>query len=321
MRSVSQVQQPYFILVVAHSLHGRLRRIHVPYSVLYGILIFALVGAVTLAGAAASYARMFWKVSNYNSLRAEIETVRSRYLRLEKEHTEGKKQMATLQVLASEISTAYGIKRSAEPPVLQNASASTPSKGSLLVPTLHETIDTYNFLRNTTLPSSSSRLLDRSSPIRPRLSAEDRPSLWPVQGRLTSFFGQRLDPFHGHGSFHSGIDISVPIGTPIVATSGGLVRLAERHSGYGNLVVLDHGNGIETYYAHLSIYRVFPGQRIARGEVLGLSGMTGRATSPHLHYEVRIGGTPVNPYPYLKNYSVMTARSGQAASRSKDLPF
>jgi murein DD-endopeptidase MepM/ murein hydrolase activator NlpD len=304
-----QVQQPYFILVVAHSLHGRLRRIHVPYSVLYTVLALAVLGGITALGAAASYARMFWKVSNYNSLRAEVDTIRSRYMRLEKEHTEGKQQLATLQVLASEITTAYGIKR--------EIYAGSEAR---LVPTMGQTLADYNFLRNTTLQSSFSRSFDPASPIRPRINPEDRPNLWPVQGRLTSFFGQRMDPFGGHGSFHSGIDISIPSGTPVVATAGGVVKMTERHYGYGNLVVLDHGNGLETYYAHLSRYHVIPGQRIARGEMVGYSGMTGRATSPHLHYEVRLSGAPVNPYPYLRAAAVL-AEAKALKAKTPDLPF
>jgi murein DD-endopeptidase MepM/ murein hydrolase activator NlpD len=296
--------------------------------VLYGVLIFALLGAVTFVGAAASYLRMFWKVSNYNNLRAEVETIRSRYLRLEQEHTEGKQQMATLQVLASEITTAYGIKRGPQAaPVAAVANLDAAASagtgmvaGVNLVPTLNETLENYNYLRNSTIKSSLGRSYDLNSPIRPRISAEDRPSLWPLQGRLTSFFGQRLDPFHGHGSFHSGIDISAPTGTPVVAAAPGLVKFAGRHAGYGNLLILQHSGGVETYYAHLSRIQVMEGQRVARGELIGAVGMSGRATSPHLHYEVRIGGSPVNPYAYLKSYSIISAQAA-APDRPKDLPL
>jgi hypothetical protein len=306
------VQQPYFILVVAHSLHGRLRRIHVPYSVLYGVLALALLGTVTLAGVAASYARMFWKVSNYNTLRAEIDTVRQRYLHLQKENESGKQQLATLQVLASEITVAYGIKRELE--------AKEPlSLEAKLTPTLHDSIEDYNFLRNTTFASTFRNAFNTSSPIRPRNFFEDAPSLWPVQGRLTSFYGQRLDPFDGHGSFHSGIDISVPIGTPVIATAGGQIKYADMYAGYGRLLVVDHGNGLETYYGHLSRFNVVPGQRIARGEVVAWSGKTGRATSPHVHYEVRMSGSPVNPYPYLKSQSLLA--ESKKTEKRRDLPF
>ena len=306
------MQQPYFILVVAHSLHGRLRRIHVPYSVLYGVLALALLGTISLAGVAASYVRMFWKVGNYNALRAEIDTVRTRYLRLQKENDAGKQQLATLQVLASEISIAYGIKRELE--------AKEPlSLEAKLTPTLHDSIEDYNFLRNTTFTSTFRNTFNTTSPIRPRNMLEDRPSLWPVQGLLTSFFGQRLDPFNGHGSFHSGIDISVPTGTPVLSTAGGQVKFADTYSGYGRLIVLDHGNGIETYYGHLSHYNVIPGQRISRGEILAWSGKTGRATSPHVHYEVRMSGSPVNPYPYLKSQTILA--EAKKTEKRRDLPF
>jgi murein DD-endopeptidase MepM/ murein hydrolase activator NlpD len=307
------VQQPYFILVVAHSLHGRLRRIHVPYSVLYGILVLALFGTFTLVGVAASYARMFWKVSNYNSLRAEIDTIRNRYSRLQKEHDEGKQQLATLQVLASEITVAYGIKRELE--------AKEPlSLEARLIPTLHESLEDYNFLRNTTFTSAlRNNFNSKPTLLQRNLFGEERPSLWPVQGRLTSFFGQRMDPFSGHGSFHSGIDISVPIGTNVIATSGGVVKFADSFSGYGKLLVIEHGSGLETYYGHLSRFNVVPGQRIAKGEIIGWSGRTGRATSPHLHYEVRISGSPVNPYPYLKALTLLAETKKE--EKRPDLPF
>lgn len=306
------MQQPYFILVVAHSLHGRLQRIHVPYSVLYGTLALALIGGITLVGMAASYARMFWKVNNYNTLRAEVDTIRSRYLRLQREHDEGKQQLATLQVLASEISVAYGLKRELE--------AKEPlSLEARLMPTLHESIDQYNFLRNTTFTTSYRANFGNQSTIRPRTLFEERPSLWPVQGRLTSFFGQRLDPFNGHGSFHTGIDIAVPDGTPVTSTAGGVIKFVDSYAAYGRLIVIDHGQGLESWYAHLSRFNVVPGQHIARGETIAWSGKTGRATSPHVHYEVRIGGSPVNPYPYLKAPSLLA--ESKAKEKRADLPF
>lgn len=306
------MQQPYFILVVAHSLHGRLRRLHVPYSVLYGVLALALFGAVTLTGITASYLRMLWKVSNYNTLRTEIDTLRNRYLRLQKEHDQGKQQLATLQTLASEITIAYGIKRELE--------AKEPlSLEARLSPTVRESIEEYNFLRNTNFSRAYRSGFSNSSPIRSG-NLEDRPNLWPVQGRLTSFFGQRLDPFSGHGTFHSGIDISVPTGTPVIATAGGVVKYTDFYAGYGRLIVIDHGNGLETYFGHLSRYNVVSGQRISRGEVIGFAGNSGRATSPHVHYEVRVSGTPVNPYPYLKSVSLLAEATATSAKRG-DLPF
>ena len=126
------------------------------------------------------------------------------------------------------------------------------------------------------------------------------PSLWPVMGPLRSGYGVRSNPFGGSSTeFHKGQDIAVPLGTPIMATADGVVIAAEWHHGYGNAIYIDHGNGINTRYGHLSRIDVVVGQTVKRGDLIGLSGSTGRSTGPHLHYEVRINGEATNPLPYL----------------------
>ena len=126
------------------------------------------------------------------------------------------------------------------------------------------------------------------------------PSLWPVAGTLESGYGVRRNPFGG-GSYesHEGQDIEAEMGTPVDAAASGTVTVACAQNGYGNVVYIDHGNGIQTRYGHLSRIDVAVGQQIKRGERLGLVGSTGRSTGPHLHYEVRINNQPVNPRPYL----------------------
>ena len=280
------MNQPYFIVVLAHSLHGRLRRIHVPYAFVYVVLALALVGTISIVGLASSYLRMTWKIANYNNLRHEVETLRSRYQRLEKESTQKNVQLASLQLLANEVSVAYGLKRSLEGP------SDIASEGRLL-PTVSETLEEYNFLRT----ASISRLSRQANPW---FRSNMLPSIWPVDGRLMSNFGHRSDPFSSEGAFHTGVDISVPSGTAVRAAADGVVDSAEWAGSYGRLIVLDHGNGIQTYYAHLSRFAVVPGQWIRRGEIVGRSGATGRATGAHLHYEVRRGGTAINPHPYMR---------------------
>ncbi len=126
------------------------------------------------------------------------------------------------------------------------------------------------------------------------------PSIWPVEGETTDRFGVRRNPFGGGGSeYHSGQDISAPKGTPVVAPADGTVTHAGWQSGYGNLVTVDHGNGLSTRYGHLSKVEVAAGQEVKRGALLGLVGSTGRSTGPHLHYEVRIGEVAVSPRHYL----------------------
>jgi murein DD-endopeptidase MepM/ murein hydrolase activator NlpD len=127
-----------------------------------------------------------------------------------------------------------------------------------------------------------------------------RPSIWPVTGRLTDFYGPRRNPFGGGGGeFHPGQDIANAIGTPVVATANGKVIYANWQSGYGRLIEIEHGNGITTRYAHLSKLEVVEGQEITRGQLIGLLGSSGRSTGPHVHYEVRINDETVNPMDYL----------------------
>ena len=126
------------------------------------------------------------------------------------------------------------------------------------------------------------------------------PSIWPVEGTLESGYGGRRNPFGGSSyEYHEGQDIEAEMGTPVVAAASGTVIIAGCQNGYGNVVYIDHGNGLSTRYGHLSHIDATIGQRIERGEVLGRVGSTGRSTGPHLHYEVRINNQPVNPRPYL----------------------
>ena len=294
--------QQYFVVVLAHSLHGRLRRIHIPHQAIYAVLIFAFIGFLTVSGFLFSYLRMSWKVANYNSLRHEVDALRSRYQELQRVTNEKSRQLATLETFASEVSVAYGLKRKAEPSV--DAARQLP-----LTPSFHESLEEYNFLQSASL----SRLY-RSYPK--QWQTNIRPSLWPVDGRLMSPFGGRADPFSGEGAMHTGVDLEAHFGTAVRATADGIVMHAEWFGSYGKVVVVDHGNGVQTLYAHLSRFDVIPGQEIRRGEVVGRSGGTGRVTSPHLHYEVRLRGTPVNPYPYLRSSTAL------ASTRvSKDFPF
>lgn len=125
------------------------------------------------------------------------------------------------------------------------------------------------------------------------------PSIWPVVGFISSSFGGRSSPFGGGGQFHKGLDISNRMGTPILAPAQGAVILAARDGAYGNSVEINHGGGIVTKYGHMQRWAVQPGQWVKRGEIIGYIGMSGRTTGPHLHYEVRLNGVPVNPMRYI----------------------
>lgn len=125
------------------------------------------------------------------------------------------------------------------------------------------------------------------------------PSVWPVRGLVTSPFGARTSPYGEGREMHPGIDISAHYGVPVTATGSGEVIFAGRDPGYGGLVIVDHGGQLDTLYAHLSAFYVREGQQVHRGQPIGAVGATGRATGAHLHYEVRISGSPVDPRRYL----------------------
>jgi murein DD-endopeptidase MepM/ murein hydrolase activator NlpD len=294
--------QPYFVVVLAHSLHGRLRRIHIPHKVIYAGFVLSVLSFVVVTAFLSSYLRMSWKVAHYNSLRQEVDSLRTKYQELQRVTNQKNEQLATLENFAGEVSVAYGLKR-------KPGSSSDAVNASNLTPTFRESLSQYNFLQTSTISA-----LYHNYPRQYQLHV--RPSLWPVEGRLMSPFGGRTDPFSGEGAIHTGVDLEAAMGTAVHAAADGIVVHADWEGGYGRLIIIDHGNGVQTYYGHLSTFGVVPGQEVRRGDVIARSGASGRVTSPHLHYEVRMGGTPVNPYPYMAK----SAAVGSAGAQ-KDLPF
>ena len=135
---------------------------------------------------------------------------------------------------------------------------------------------------------------------------------------ISSGFGYRADPFTGSGAFHAGLDFKGPIGAPIFAAAAGRVSFVGVEQGYGNVVEIEHGNGLMTRYAHMSGFRTQVGQPVLAGQVIGLIGSTGRSTGPHLHFEVRINDRAVNPRPFLEASShVQQESSGSNAASNR----
>jgi murein DD-endopeptidase MepM/ murein hydrolase activator NlpD len=125
------------------------------------------------------------------------------------------------------------------------------------------------------------------------------PTIWPTQGWVSSEFGERLSPFTNRKELHKGLDISTALGTPVHATAAGTVSFAGESQGSGPTVTIEHPGGVTTSYSHLRDFTVAQGQAVSRGEVIGAVGDSGRSTGPHLHYEVRLNGVPVNPRRYI----------------------
>lgn len=151
------------------------------------------------------------------------------------------------------------------------------------------------------LPQQRDELEDvRSALAEEQARREATPSIWPTRGLVTSGFGRRRSPFGWGMQFHGGLDIAAPRGAPVVATAGGRVVFAGWDGAFGNTVVVDHGYGYRTLYAHNAYITVRVGDPVRRGQVIAYVGSTGRSTGPHLHYEVHVNGRRVNPWNYLR---------------------
>ena len=303
------MQKRFYILFVARGDDGQLRKISIPVHYLYVFVIGAAIGFLSLTGIASSYTRMLLKVSQFNQLRTEKDQLKTNYSKLEEVAKERDLQVASLGSIAGEVSALYGLKAQ---PTLVTATAEQIQDAEV-----SSSLDQLHALRTSALTGATmvglTMGLTRNVTTADWIKANSAPNLWPVEGQVTGSFGERIDPFNGEGAFHSGVDIGTSYGHPIVAPADGVVTVTDTMGGYGKTIMINHGNGISTRYGHLSGFAVTAGQRVQRGEVIGYVGESGRSTGPHLHYEVRINDTPVNPYKYLR---MTVAHSGGFAAGS-----
>jgi murein DD-endopeptidase MepM/ murein hydrolase activator NlpD len=308
------LRKRYYILFVARDEDGRIRKIPLPLHYVYGFMAAALVGAFTIVGLAGSYTRMLLKTENFKQM-AQIAHDRN-------------VQVASLGALANEVTALYGLRQnklaSAKPAAAAIAAEPTPSSLALADDVDQQqvklSIDEFYALRSQAMSGRVSRALEgglSSSFSGDWTELADAPSMWPVEGPVGSSFGERQDPINGEGAFHSGIDIDAPYGTPVRAAADGQVTGTIMGAGYGRQIELNHGHDLLTLYGHLSAMAVVPGQHVTRGQVIGYVGQSGRATGPHLHYEVRVHNVPVNPHKYLRTTYEQIAFSGTDAAKTQ----
>ena len=274
---------------------GKLRKLIVPAYLLHGLAVLALIGSITVAAAIGSYSRMLWKIGNYNALRHDQETLKKQYRELQTSVKDTNQRLDSLQSLATEVAMTYGVMRYHPAAFDQMDSAATPEDA------FDRSVEQYSFLKRNAAAIAVSAGGLRLLPASAFADSSYTPSIWPVLGRITDGFGERLDPFSGEGAFHTGVDVGADYGAPVHVTADGMVLDAGQHSGYGRVVFVDHGFGLTTWYAHLSSYAAIAGTRVKRGEVIGYTGISGRSTGPHVHYEVRMNNAPVNPWRYMKS--------------------
>lgn len=286
-----------YTFFIASSDQANVRKVRIPYYLFHLLAVFVVVGGITVIAGVASYGRMLWKAASYNEVRGERDTLKQQYQQLQAMVKDTNQRLNSLQSLATEVAMTYGIIRFRQTPF---GLAEAPVESDAAY---QRSVEQFDFLvKNATQVALAAEGL-RLMPGREFKDLTFTPSLWPVMGQITGGFGERMDPFSGEGAFHAGVDISSHYGDEVRAAAEGLVVAVETRAGYGQLIVVDHGFGISTLYGHLSAFKTRVGTRVKRGEVIGAVGMSGRVTGPHVHFEVRSYGAPVNPYRYLRNSS------------------
>ena len=294
-----------YTLVLADRTTGVVRR----FTVSLKPILIAAVTVVTLPILIGTGAALKAKqdVASLFAAQATLELENANY-RAATEQLAG--QITALQTAMSDLGAKAALDPSLQnsmdklPAVVKNRAMGGPTANTaiaLVTPGLTTPENTFGLLKDLL-----SGLEDRLQTVRSDVDKRNQlaaatPSIWPTHGWLSSSMGNRADPFTGEKDFHPGLDISADKGDPVYATADGTVVNASAAGNYGNLVVLDHGYGLETRYGHLSAFKIKLGQAVKRGDLLGLVGSTGRATSSHLHYEVRANGRILNPLQLLLN--------------------
>jgi len=273
---LKKIHTPITIMLIPHSRFSS-RSVRIPVIAAAFFCVLACVGAifsVSLTIQAFDYYRM-----------------KSEYARMSKNFTEMESTMASLKQSESQFRKLFSLgSRKEVLKNVENGNEDGNEDGSIDVEALKKEI------------TSSMNAVEE---IKKYLASEQKvffssPSGWPAVGKISSGFGMREHPRFGGRKMHTGIDITMPRGTPLQATADGVVSFSGRNGGNGNVVVIEHGHGLTSVYAHNSKNSVKAGQAIKRGEVIALSGSTGVSTGPHLHYEVWRNGQSINPAPFLE---------------------
>jgi murein DD-endopeptidase MepM/ murein hydrolase activator NlpD len=291
----------FYTFIVVPNASSRLHKLRLPVRALYLLATIGLLSFFVLVGFGFSYAKMAFKAADYDKLQAE-----NTDLKVQKKNLE----VATRK-LGEKISNLENISLKIQNLIENDNMTNRGKQNGPAVGGSKVDYPTAELLGGLNSKTSIELLKGKTSEIEERFSiqqerAQERatrrmitPSIWPVRGPITSHYGNRADPFNGDAEMHLGVDISALYGAQIHAPAEGVVIYARNMAAYGNLLIIDHGNGMTTRFGHLSRFIATVGQKVKKNEVIGLVGTTGRTTAPHLHYEVRVNDRAQNPRDYL----------------------
>lgn len=260
------------IILVPHD-DSKMRNYRVSYGLVYAFLVLIIVSVVTMSVFVGTYGRVLWMAQQSRGLAAENHELRERNAQIDSLRTE----LVRLQTMGIQIKNMLGVGLSTE--------------DSVLVASLSPIVNSPAI--------SASAEVDEAVRSEQQMLLKAIPSLWPVKGYVTREFFTTGGEKSPH--YHPGMDIAAPRSTPVRASAEGVVVRSEWDDTYGHVVVIDHGFGLATLYGHNARNLVNVGDRVARGQTIAFVGNTGKSTAPHLHFEVKKTGVPVNPRNYLLN--------------------
>jgi murein DD-endopeptidase MepM/ murein hydrolase activator NlpD len=290
-----------YTFIIVPNASSRLRKLKLPTRALHGLAAVGVLSFFLLVGLGFSYVKMAFKAADYDKLQVENTNLKIQKKNLEVATVKLGEKLSNIENLFEKIQN-----------LVENDNLT--KRGKLNVPAVGGSkVDypTAELLGSANLKNGIELLKDRTAEIETQLTlleqvAEKKatirrltPTIWPVKGNIPSHYGNRADPFNGEAELHLGLDISALFGTQVHAPADGKIIYAQRKAAYGNLIIIDHGNGLTTRLGHLSRFNVKVGQKVRKNDVVGYVGTSGRSTAPHLHYEVRLNDRPMNPRNYL----------------------
>jgi|SRR6187399_916467 len=293
----------YTCIIVPDASH-RLHKLRIPEKALHALAGFGVLSFFVAVALSFSYAHMAFKASDYDQLQAENTNLKIKTKDLQVSTSKLSSKINELETLSEKITS-----------VIENDPVFTQAKKLNVRPEGGSRVDltTSQLIAGSDLSSNLDVLRDRANGLESQYNLLSQvvdqrlvmdavtPNIWPIRShQIGSSYGTRLDPFDSSEEVHLGLDIVAPVGSPVKSPATGTVKVAQRESDYGNLIVIDHGNGLTTRYGHLSGYAVHVGDKVTKRQLIGWVGMTGRTTGPHLHYEVRLNERPLNPRSYLR---------------------
>jgi murein DD-endopeptidase MepM/ murein hydrolase activator NlpD len=295
----------FYTFIVVPNASSSLHKVRVPVQIVYVLAAIGLISLIVAIGLGFSYAKMAFRVADYHRLEAENTDLKIQQKNFEVTTRKLNTKLTALETISEKLSSLIESDPKKRNVKLSSVAGLGGVGGSKV------NYSTADLIRHNDSKIGVDLLKDRTSELEDQFRMLERfaeqqqlmkramPAIWPLQGRVTSHYGSRLDPFNGDREMHFGLDIAGLYGSAVVTPGDGVVIYAQRKAAYGNLIIINHADGITTRHGHLSRYNVRVGQTVRRGDVIGFVGNTGRTTAPHLHYEVRSNDRPVNPRNYL----------------------